>query len=171
MRRRAPEPVMALGSQWIRGSLADSGSRVRLFCFPYAGGGATTYFSWPSLLRPKEVDACCIQLPGRDTRFSEMPIAVMDQLTAQICDGIEPYLDLPFSFFGHSMGTLISFEVARELLSCKLFKNVSSLFANESEFVIIGMHLARQLDTGKVAWPSRSGSFQEVQSAGGNGGS
>jgi|SRR5271165_1301837 len=57
------------------------------------------------------------------------------------------------------------------LLSRKLFENVSSLFANESEFVIIGMHLTRQLDTGKVAWPSRSGSFQEVQSAGGNGGS
>ena len=57
------------------------------------------------------------------------------------------------------------------LLSRKLFENVNSLFANESEFVIIGMHLARQLYTGKVAWASRSGSFQEVQSAGGNGGS
>jgi hypothetical protein len=54
----------------------------------------------------------------------------------------------------------------RLLLSRKLFESVNSLFANESEFVIIGMHLARQLDTGKVAWPSRSGSFQEVQSAG-----
>jgi hypothetical protein len=50
-----------------------------------------------------------------------------------------------------------------ELLSRKLFENVNSQFANESEFVIIGIHLARQLDTGKVAWPSRSGSFQEVQ--------
>jgi medium-chain acyl-[acyl-carrier-protein] hydrolase len=48
-------------------------------------------------------------------RFGEMPITVMDELTAQICDGIEPYLDLPFSFFGHSMGTVISFKVAREL--------------------------------------------------------
>jgi len=115
MRRREPEPVMLPLNQWIRGPLADSGSRVRLFCFPYAGGWAAAYLSWRSLLRPKGVDACCIQLPGRDTRFSEMPITVMDELTAQICDSLEPYLDLPFSFFGHSMGTVISFEVAREL--------------------------------------------------------
>jgi hypothetical protein len=50
------------------------------------------------------------------------------------------------------------------MLSRKLLENVNSLSTNESEFVIIGMLLGRQLDRGKVAWPSRSGSFQEVQS-------
>jgi medium-chain acyl-[acyl-carrier-protein] hydrolase len=115
MQRAEPEPVMPPLNQWIRGSLADSGSRVRLFCFPYAGGGAAAYFAWPSLLRPKGVNACPIQLPGREMRFGEVPVTVMHELTAKICDGIEPYLDLPFSFFGHSMGTLIAFEVAREL--------------------------------------------------------
>ena len=106
---------MPTRNRWIRGFLADSGSRVRLFCFPYAGGGASAYLSWPSFFRPKGVDACCIQLPGRDMRFNDVPITAMDELTVQICDGIEPYLDLPFSFFGHSMGAVISFEVAREL--------------------------------------------------------
>lgn len=65
------------------------------------------------------MDACCIQLPGREARFSEAPITAMDELTAQICDGIEPYLDLPFSFFGHSMGSVISYEIARELMRRK----------------------------------------------------
>jgi len=39
----------------------------------------------------------------------------MNDLAAQICDAIEPYLDLPFSFFGHSMGAVIAYEVSREL--------------------------------------------------------
>src|SRR5208283_3619483 len=45
----------------------------------------------------------------------------------------------------------------RSLLSRKLFANVSSLFANGSEFALIGRHLARQLAAGKMAWSSRSG--------------
>ena len=59
----------------------------------------------------------------------------------------------------------------RSLLSRKLFANVSSLFANGSEFALIGRHLARQLAAGKMAWSSRSGLFPKVPSAGGNGGS
>ena len=55
------------------------------------------------------------------------------------------------------------------MLSRKLFANVNALFANESEVVILGRHLARQRDTGNGAWPSRSGSFQAEPSAGGNG--
>jgi hypothetical protein len=57
-----------------------------------------------------------------------------------------------------------------KLLSWKLFANVNALFANESEVVILGRHLARQRDTGNGAWPSRSGSFQAKPSAGGSGG-
>jgi medium-chain acyl-[acyl-carrier-protein] hydrolase len=88
---------------------------MRLFCFPYAGGGATVFHSWRSLLGSKGVDLCSVQLPGRETRFRETPITTMEELVARICDGIDPYLDLPFSLFGHSMGTIVSFEVAREL--------------------------------------------------------
>jgi len=57
-----------------------------------------------------------------------------------------------------------------EVLSRKLFANANALFANESEVVILGRHLARQRDTGNGAWPSRSGSFQAKPSAGGSGG-
>ena len=39
----------------------------------------------------------------------------MAELVDEISHGIEPYLDMPFSFFGHSMGALICFEVARTL--------------------------------------------------------
>jgi medium-chain acyl-[acyl-carrier-protein] hydrolase len=106
---------MVSPSPWICGPVPDSTAHVRLFCFPYGGGGANVFSSWRSLLGPKGVDVCCVQLPGRETRFREMPIKSMDELVFQTCQGIEPYLCLPFSFFGHSMGALVCFEVAREL--------------------------------------------------------
>jgi medium-chain acyl-[acyl-carrier-protein] hydrolase len=100
--------------RWICGPAPDSTARVRLFCFPYAGGGANAFRPWRSLLSPAGVDACCVQFPGRETRFSETPITGMHELARQTCDGIESYFDLPFSFFGHSMGALVCFEVTAE---------------------------------------------------------
>ena len=52
---------------------------------------------------------------NRETRFREPPCTLMVELVDRICSGIEPYLDMPFSFFGHSMGALICFELARTL--------------------------------------------------------
>ena len=107
-------PIVS-GNRWILGPVPDSAARMRLFCFPYAGGGASAFISWRSLLRPTGVDVCCVQLPGRETRFNESPFTAMDELAFQTCDGIEPYLGLPFSFFGHSMGALACFEITSEL--------------------------------------------------------
>lgn len=100
---------------WIFGPEPDPSTRMRLFCFPYAGGGATAFHSWRSFFDLNGVELCCVQLPGRETRFREALVTSMDELVVLVCDGIDPYLDRPFSFFGHSMGTLVSFEVTREL--------------------------------------------------------
>jgi medium-chain acyl-[acyl-carrier-protein] hydrolase len=102
-------------NRWICGPLPDSTARVRLFCYPHAGGGATSFLSWRPLLRRSDIDVCCVQLPGRETRFAEAPIKAMGELAVRISDGIKPYLNLPFSFFGHSMGAFVCFEVTREL--------------------------------------------------------
>jgi medium-chain acyl-[acyl-carrier-protein] hydrolase len=106
---------MVSPNEWICGPLPDPKARVRLFCFPYAGGGANAFSAWRSPLRASGIDVCCVQLPGRETRFRETPLKIMDQLALQVCDGIQPYLDVPFSFFGHSVGALVCFEVASEL--------------------------------------------------------
>jgi medium-chain acyl-[acyl-carrier-protein] hydrolase len=107
--------VTAPQTRWITGPKPNPLARTRLFCFPYAGAGAGVFHSWRSLLDGNDLDLCCVQLPGRETRFRETPITAMDDLVGHICDSIAPYFDLPFSLFGHSMGTLISFEVTREL--------------------------------------------------------
>ena len=87
---------------------------MRLFCFPYAGAGASIYHTWRAVL-PKAVNVCPVQLPGREDRINEDPFTEMAALIPALAQSIFPALDRPFAFFGHSMGALISFELARYL--------------------------------------------------------
>ena len=88
--------------------------RVRLFCLPHAGGGASAFHSWQTALSA-QVQVCPIQLPGRETRFSEPPYAELDSLVGAIAQELRPWLDIPYAVFGHSMGALLAFEWTRSL--------------------------------------------------------
>jgi medium-chain acyl-[acyl-carrier-protein] hydrolase len=88
---------------------------VRLFCFPYAGGGDTIFHSWPQVL-PDTIEVCPVQLPGRGSRITEPACTDMDQLLRLAGEALAPYLDKPFALFGHSMGALIGFELAHHLI-------------------------------------------------------
>jgi surfactin synthase thioesterase subunit len=88
--------------------------RVRLFCFPYAGVGPSAYRAWHGVL-PAEVDVCVIQLPGREGRFHEPAFTNMAALVTALTPALLPHLDVPFVFFGHSMGSVVACEVARSL--------------------------------------------------------
>lgn len=85
---------------------------LRLFCFPYAGGGASIFRTWQSHL-PREVEVCSVYLPGRERRLVEPRITRMDTLVRLVSAELAPYLNQPFALFGHSMGALISFELCR----------------------------------------------------------
>lgn len=88
--------------------------RLRLLCFPYAGGGASIYGRWHELL-PPEVEVVAVQLPGRESRLAEKPFARMGPLVDTLSEVLKPYMDLPFALFGHSNGGLMAFELARRL--------------------------------------------------------
>jgi medium-chain acyl-[acyl-carrier-protein] hydrolase len=85
-----------------------------MFCFPYAGGGASIYRGWGASL-PGDLEVCPVQIPGRESRLREPAFADPKAMITAIADALDPYWDLPFVFFGHSMGAMISFELAREL--------------------------------------------------------
>ncbi|MGZ4843411.1 MAG: thioesterase II family protein [Candidatus Angelobacter sp.] len=99
---------------WIHSPLPDSDALLRLFCFPYAGGGAAVYRRWSEAL-PATVDVCPVLLPGREARLSEPSISSVFPLVDALAPAIIPVLDRPFVFFGHSMGSLVAFELARKL--------------------------------------------------------
>lgn len=87
---------------------------ARLFCLPYAGSGAAAFRQWAGLL-PPTVELACVQLPGRESRMAERPLDRLIRLVPPLAQAMQPYLDRPFTLFGHSMGALISFELARYL--------------------------------------------------------
>jgi len=104
-----PQPIVVKrngsGDNWliIVGPRADP--RVRLFCFPFAGGGSAVYRNWAQFLDPT-VEVVAIEPPGRLGRITEMPIADMNEFVAQLLSEMQELLDRPFAFFGHCLGAL-----------------------------------------------------------------
>jgi medium-chain acyl-[acyl-carrier-protein] hydrolase len=87
---------------------------LRLFCFPYAGGSAVVFSSWPDSL-PRTIDVRPVQLPGRGARLQEPAIARAADVVSALAPALLPLLDRPFAFFCHSMGALLAFETTRWL--------------------------------------------------------
>ena len=97
---------------WLAFTKPRPHARVRLFCFPFAGGAASAYRTWNRDL-PDSIDVCPVQLPGRETRMREPLLRDMPSLVAALAEGLKQYDDLPYAIFGHSMGARIGFELAR----------------------------------------------------------
>jgi medium-chain acyl-[acyl-carrier-protein] hydrolase len=87
---------------------------IRLFCLPYAGGSAAVFRAWSHDL-PPEIEVNLVKLPGRESRVNEPPMSSLTTLVQALGQALQPYLNRPFALFGHSMGALISFELARHL--------------------------------------------------------
>ncbi|MBW4666589.1 MAG: thioesterase II family protein [Cyanomargarita calcarea GSE-NOS-MK-12-04C] len=98
-------------NSWITCPKPNPQSDLRLFCFPYAGGSSLIFRTWASSL-PQNIEVCPVELPGRGGQMKSPPFRQMEPLVKAIAPIILPYLDKPFAFFGHSMGGLLSFELA-----------------------------------------------------------
>jgi medium-chain acyl-[acyl-carrier-protein] hydrolase len=103
------------GSSWFEPLSRIAKPSLRLFCIPYAGGSANSFRQWQRQF-PPEVDLCLVHLPGRGNRVNEPAFRRSPELVSVLAEQIEPYIHDEFAFYGHSMGALISFELARELL-------------------------------------------------------
>jgi medium-chain acyl-[acyl-carrier-protein] hydrolase len=89
----------------------------RLICLPYAGGGASMYREWPALF-PDWLEIVALRLPGREARIEETPLRSVPEMVDEL---IDPLASLgaeaagSYSLFGHSLGAITSFELAREV--------------------------------------------------------
>lgn len=101
-------------SLWMSSRKRKSHASLRFFCLPYAGGGASIFRTWSDYL-PDEVEVCPIQLPGRENRLHEVPFTSLSSLVQAMAEALYSYCDLPFAFFGHSLGGLLAFELARSI--------------------------------------------------------
>lgn len=98
--------------RWLRRVNSNPQASLRCFCLPYAGGNARLFQSWGQRL-PASIEVCALELPGHGARLTEPPLDRMDKMLRAIAQVIQPLCDRPYVLFGHSMGALIGFELAR----------------------------------------------------------
>ncbi|MFF7638607.1 thioesterase II family protein [Kitasatospora sp. NPDC008050] len=99
---------------WLRRFHPAEPSKVRLVCFPHAGGSASFYFPVSAALSPG-FDVLAVQYPGRQDRRLEPCVDDIPALADQIFRATDSWADGPLALFGHSMGAVLAFEVARRI--------------------------------------------------------
>ncbi|MFE9728774.1 thioesterase II family protein [Streptomyces sp. NPDC005794] len=100
---------------WVRSYHPAPAADARLVCFPHAGGSASFYFPVSAALS-SVADVVAVQYPGRQDRHTEKGIETIAELADRAAEALRAYGDpLPLTFFGHSMGAVLAFEVARRL--------------------------------------------------------
>lgn len=110
IRPAAPSSKNAPGT-WLHEFRAP-GARRALVCLPHAGGASGAFRHWQRYTG--ELDIVGVELPGRAARFAEAPVARMDPLARDIAAQLSG-LDRDYALFGHSLGGLLAFEVARRI--------------------------------------------------------
>src|SRR5580658_1493698 len=99
---------------WLRQFVSAPDPWVRLICFPHAGGAAGFFRPLRDHL-PYCVELYGVQYPGRIDRISEACVEDMTLMTAAVTSAVKPLAGRPIALFGHSLGAVIAFEVARRL--------------------------------------------------------
>ena len=99
---------------WFRRAQPNDHAVQSLVCFPHAGGAATYFLPVARALAP-DVDAVAVQYPGRQDRRQEPAIDDIGVLADRVYVLLRDWPDRPLTLFGHSMGAVIAFEVARRL--------------------------------------------------------
>jgi len=105
--------------KWLARQPVQGQRRLRLFCLPFAGGGAQIYRNYARML-PPGIEVCAVQLPGRERRFGEPAIASVDEIVARMLPVMRQQTDLPYAVFGHSLGALVGFELSRGMRAAGL---------------------------------------------------
>jgi len=108
-------------SRWFVVAGPRPSPRLRLFCFPFAGGGSAIYRSWSESLDPA-IEVVAVEPPGRLGRIEEKPIVDIKKFSSELVSEMRPLLDLPFAFFGHCLGGLTMYETARRLIRSTKFR-------------------------------------------------
>ncbi|MFE6751060.1 thioesterase II family protein [Kitasatospora purpeofusca] len=104
----------AVVSGAFRTHVSRPGADTVLFCFPHAGGAASFFGPWAEEA-PAHVEVHAAQYPGREDRFGAPPVAGIGQLADILADEVGQVRGRRVILFGHSMGALVAYEVARRL--------------------------------------------------------
>jgi surfactin synthase thioesterase subunit len=118
-RGRAATGAAARQARWLRRIVPAEDARARLIAIPHAGGTASFFSPWRNLL-PAGLELMAVQLPGRETRLMEPLERDIDVVVEELAEAVAALPNRPYALFGHSMGALIAYELARRLRSLAL---------------------------------------------------
>ena len=111
--KRAILPEHPLATRFLR--MTDiSHAQARLFCFPFAGGSASVFAGWGEKLKPG-IEVWAAHPRGRGIRYTEPPHRSVAEMVQDYLPVLRAHLDLPFAFYGHSLGGLVALELAQQL--------------------------------------------------------
>lgn len=86
-----------------------------LFCLPYAGGSESIYYKWKRCLN-YSIELEPIELKGRGKRFNETFYESLEEAVYDIFENIKAKIaDDDFAIYGHSMGSLLAYELYYKL--------------------------------------------------------
>lgn len=103
--------------------------KIKLFCIPYAGGSAMVYLTWKKHLHNR-IELVPVELAGRGRRFSEPLYRSAEEAVEDIFNRISGELESsPYALFGHSMGSLLAYELTRKILASKLQEPLHVFFS------------------------------------------
>lgn len=105
---------MAATDLWFRRYHPSPRGAAQVVCFPHAGGSASNYHAFSADLSPS-AEVLVVQYPGRQDRYGEPLFRGVHPLADRIAEALLRREERPRAFFGHSMGAIIAFEVARRL--------------------------------------------------------
>ena len=126
-------------SPWFPKPMTSQRGQLKLFCFPYAGGTSQIYRGWDEYL-PPAVELVPVELPGRNLRLRDPAFVSLPVLVQALTTEISPMADEPFAFFGHSLGAIVAFELAR---------NMRRVLNREPEVLCVSGRRAPQIPSNK----------------------
>jgi surfactin synthase thioesterase subunit len=106
-------PSIACRSAAVSCGRSGPAALLRLVCFSHAGGGPAAFRGWAEALAP-DVELWAVTLPGRASRAHEPCARGWQPLVDTLASVIYEKVAEPLALFGHSLGALLAFEVARE---------------------------------------------------------
>lgn len=93
--------------------------KIKLFCIPYAGGSGVIYNEWKKKLGDFIV-VNPVELSGRGKRFVEPLYDKLEDAVEDVFNLIKDDLEEPYALYGHSMGSIIAYELCHKIIDNNL---------------------------------------------------
>lgn len=103
---------------------------MKLFCLPYAGGSSAMYYKWNKYL-DKNIKLYAVELRGRGSRINELLYNNIEEAVDDIFNYIKGEIEEEYAIFGHSMGSILAYELYYKILDEKLDKPKHIFFSGQ----------------------------------------